>query len=95
MKLSANGVPDETQELIFRTLKVKYSWTCESVYEDRFRDLFETHGTRSPFYFSFGPIAMQYRQKCTYFGWFKEEPYMTGGQIADKAEFQISMVSQI
>ncbi|PZU59847.1 MAG: hypothetical protein DI547_05055 [Sphingobium sp.] len=79
ISLNRWGVPDESQGLIFRTLRFTLGWITEAEYETSWRPLAEKLGKRRVAHWCFDPAATTYRQARTYFGWLSDAPYATGG----------------
>lgn len=73
------GVPEETDGLIFRSLRFKLGWMTKVEFETKFRPLAERLGKRGVALWCFDPEATAYRQAQTYFGWLRDAPYATGG----------------
>ena len=95
LEIGRYGVVSEDPGVIFRVLKMKFSWLTKSDYEDKFRPLDEKLGKRGVAFWCFDPTADAYRQNNSYFGWLREPPYATGAVKNTRFEKEYQVLSML
>jgi hypothetical protein len=79
LDISRNSVLHVTPGQKLRTLKFKLAWITEAELEEMFLPMMEKLGNTGLCYWCFDPEPTPYRQGRTYYGWFRQQPYATGG----------------
>lgn len=79
LEISRNGVLHVARGQKLRKLKFTLAWMTEVEFEDSFRPLMESLGNTGLCYWCFDPEPSSYRHGRTYYGWFGQQPYATGG----------------
>lgn len=79
LEISRMGVLHVTPGVKLRRLKFKLAWVTEAEQEEMFGPMVEELGSTGLSYWCFDPEPTAYRQRRTYYGWFRESPYATGG----------------
>lgn len=90
-----NGVVDEAEGAIWRTIDFTLGWQSEAEFEASFRPMAEALGKRGVVYLCFDPEPTTYRQARTYLGFFDKAPFAKGIRKPRTFSQDYSIVSMI
>ncbi len=95
LEISRLGVLHVTPGVKLRRLKFKLSWVTEAEVEEMFMPMIEEIGGTGLTYWCFDPEPTIYRQRRTYFGWFSQVPFATGGAKPKTFQKDFDIISLI